>query len=79
MIINTSFSYPLDIIPPFIVMLARLAHKTLSPFCKFASELSVDLSRYLNQAPGWEEDCNKAVKTLHKCGFIYAKDPRTDF
>jgi hypothetical protein len=41
--------------------------------------MAVDLSRYIKQEPGWEEDCNKVVETLYKCGFLFAHDPRADF
>ena len=67
------------IITSLDIMLSRIIRKTVSPFCNYGSELSLDLSRYLNQTPGWEEDCERVVKTLHRCGFIYAKDPRHDF
>ena len=60
-------------------MISKLIRRTIAPFCNYESGLSLDLSRYLNAAPGWEEDCDKVVKTLHRCGFIYARDPRVDF
>lgn len=40
--------------------------------------LSIDLTRYLSKGPGWEQDCEKVVENLYRCGFFYAYDPRVD-
>lgn len=37
---------------------------------------SVDLTRYINQEKGWEQDCEKIADSLHKYGLLYIKDPR---
>ena len=59
-------------------MLSRLLKRSMRPFCNLGSSLNVDLTRYLNQEPGWEEDCNLVGENLRKCGFLYAHDPRAD-
>lgn len=59
-------------------MLSRLLHMKAMAFSTTHS-LSVDLTRYLSKGPGWEEDCEKIVKDLYKCGFFYAYDPRIDY
>jgi hypothetical protein len=46
--------------------------------CTTIAPPSIDITRYLNQAPGWEEDCSKVAKLMHEVGLLYAFDPRVD-
>lgn len=39
----------------------------------------VDMTRFLNQSPGWEDDCKAITNNLRDYGVLYVKDPRADY
>ena len=40
---------------------------------------AIDLTRYLRQAAGWEEDCKIIAMSMSELGVFYVKDPRVDY
>lgn len=46
--------------------------------CTTIAPPSIDITRYLNLAPGWEEDCSRVAKLMHEVGLLYVFDPRVD-
>jgi isopenicillin N synthase-like dioxygenase len=47
-------------------------------FCQIKPP-TVDLTRYMNKAKGWEQDCKEVTEILHKYGLIYVKDNSVDY
>ena len=40
---------------------------------------AVNMVRYLNLAPGWQDDCRTCAHNLRNYGVMYVKDPRADY
>jgi hypothetical protein len=36
----------------------------------------IDVEKYLEKLPGWEEECKKVAECLHLYGILIFKDPR---
>lgn len=56
-------------------MILSRAFRTLSRFST-AAVPNVDMTRYLNQAEGWKNDCDELVRAARDYGILYVKDPR---
>ena len=52
--------------------------KNIFRFCQL-SVPSIDLTRYLAQLPGWQQDCKTVSHLIQRYGLLYAKDPRVDY
>ena len=39
----------------------------------------IDGNLYINQAPGWEDECKKVAASFHIFGIVKMKDPRVTF
>jgi hypothetical protein len=38
----------------------------------------IDVEKFLEKLPGWEEECQKVADCLHKYGILIFKDPRAN-
>ena len=38
----------------------------------------IDVDKYLNKAPGWEEECKNVAESFHKYGILRFRDPRVN-